>query len=353
MRNFTISLSLFLCLYITKATAKEQATKTDTTQTFANRAQIIAEKINAITKEEKAALKSEVEDVNKQLEAGTINAAQADEQKLKFAEVRAKNIETRTEEAQGELTQLIKNLVDGNLKEHDSTSKFSFRFDKDKYKRKKNLGESRTTSQFVFALGANNLVTNEAVAHSDFRYAGSHFYEWGVTWNTRILKTRNLLHAKYGLSMMYNNLRPTDNRYFVENGKQTDLVESGINLKDSRFRNVNMVVPVHLEFDFSRKEIKEDKTIFRTHNAFRFGIGGFAGVNLKSKQILKFEDESDNDVVQKSKGDFNTNDFIYGLSTYIGYKEMSLYLKYDLSPLFEDNLVDQNNISLGLRFDLN
>jgi len=29
-----------------------------------------------------------------------------------------------------------------------------------------------------------------------------------------------------------------------------------------------------------------------------------------------------------------------------------LYLKYDLNPLFKDNVIDQNNISLGLRFDL-
>ena len=55
----------------------------------------------------------------------------------------------------------------------------------------------------------------------------------------------------------------------------------------------------------------------------------------------------------KTKGDYNANDFIYGVSTYLGYKETSLYLKYDLNPLFENNEVDQNNISLGVRFDFN
>ncbi len=352
MRNFTISLSLFLCLYITQATAQDAKTSTDSTQTFEASARVIAEKIKAITKEEKAALKAEVEAVNEKLTAGKITAAQADEQKLKLAEDRATNIETRTTAAQNEMTGLIKNLVDGKLTENDSTRKFTFKFDKEITKKDKS-SESRTTSQFVFALGANNLVTNDAVANSDFRYAGSHFYEWGVTWNTRIMKNANLLHAKYGLSLMYNNLRPTDNRYFVENGKQTDLVQSDINLSNSRFRNVNLVVPVHLEFDFSGKEVKDDKTVFRTHNAFRFGIGGFVGVNVKSKQILKFENENNNDVTTREKGNFNVNDFVYGVSTYIGYKEMSLYLKYDLNPLFADNVVDQNNISLGLRFDVN
>ena len=355
MRNFTISLSLFLCLCITQAKAQDATITIDKTKTFEESAKAIAEKINVITKEEKAALKEEVEAVNKQLEAGTITSSQADEQKIKLAEKRANNIESRTTTAQNEMTALIKGMVDGQLAESDSTTTatFSFKYKKGQSQKDSLKGESRTTSQFVFALGANNLVTNEAVAHSDFRYAGSHFYEWGVTWNTRILKENNLLHVKYGLSLMYNNLRPTDNRFFVENGKTTDLLTSDINLRDSRFRNVNLVVPVHFEFDFSGKTVKDGVSTFRTHESFRFGIGGFAGVNVKSKQILKFDNEVGNKVTTREKGDFNTNDFVYGVSTYIGYKQTSLYLKYDLSPLFADNLVDQNNISLGLRFDLN
>ena len=54
-----------------------------------------------------------------------------------------------------------------------------------------------------------------------------------------------------------------------------------------------------------------------------------------------------------TKGDFNSTDFIYGLSAYIGYESTSLYLKYDLNPLFKNNAVKQNNVSLALRFDFN
>lgn len=151
---------------------------------------------------------------------------------------------------------------------------------------------------------------------------------------------------------MYNNLRPTDNRLFVDNGSQTDLVANPLDMKESRFRNVNLVLPVHLEFDFTKSEVRDGKAVFRTHKGLRYGIGGFVGVNVKSKQIVKY-DINDYKSSEVTKGSFNTNDFIYGLSTYIGYKETSLYLKYDLNPLFKDNVIDQNNISLGIRFDLN
>jgi len=314
---------------------------------------MIASKIESITKEEKEALKNEVETVNVQLDKKEITAEQADAKKIELANTRAKNIETRVALVQDELKDLVQEKVDGKIKEQDSSRIWVFRFDNKKHKKKDIEGERRTTSQFVFAFGLNNLVTDKALAHSDYRYWGSHFYEWGFTSNTRIFKNNNLLHAKYGLSLMYNNLRPTDNRYFKETGDQTTLETSDIHLEDSRFRNVYVVLPAHLEFDFTKKEIKDDKTIFRTHKSFRIGLGGYFGANIKSKQILKFEDEEGNNVKQKTKGDFNVNDFIYGASAYIGYEEISLYAKYDLNPLFTDNAVDQHNISFGVRFDFN
>lgn len=351
MKNFALSLAALLCLFLTQANAQE---------TFETRARAIAEKIEKITQEEKQALKVEVETINDLYANSTINKEQADAQKTAAAEKRAKNIEDRTASAQQELNDLVQQKVDGKIKEDikikSGTIKWSYIAKGEKESpndsTKIEQKELRTTSQFVFAAGFNNLVTDNAVAHSDYRYFGSHFYEWGVTWNTRILKEHNLLHAKYGMSFMYNNLRPTDNRVFVENGNQTVLKNSPIALKDSRFRNVSIVVPLHLEFDFTKDERSEEQKYFKTHQGFRVGLGGFAGFNFKSKQILKYEMDGDQHK-DRERGDFNVNDFVYGVSAYVGYQAISLYAKYDLNPLFKNNAIDQNNISLGVRFDLN
>ncbi len=355
MKHFTIYLAVAACLIVNKLSAQ---------QSFEEKARAIADKIETITKDERAALKAELEAVNIELENGTITKAQADEKKMQLAEVRSGNIETKVAAAQEELKDLVKLKVDGKLNEPYKKGSFSITFNsprgKDKERNQKykdsmaeNYSERRTTSQFVFAAGVNNLVTDKAVAHSDYRYWGSHFYEWGVTSNTRLFKNDNLLHLKYGISVMYNNLRPTQGRYFVVNGNQTNLEYSPVNLKDSRFRNVYVTAPVHLEFDFTKPKTNADgKVLFRTHESVRFGIGGYAGFRVKSKQILKYNDEGHNNTI-KQKGGFNTEDFIYGVSTYLGYGATSLYLKYDLNPLFKDNPVKQNNISLGVRFDLN
>lgn len=340
MRNLIVYLTLILCLFVNKVVGQE---------TFEARARAIADKIEAITLSEKEALKKEVEAINSDLDKGIITKDQAASKKQELATMRAKTIETKVASLQDELKNLVQEKVDGKLAENKKLKKFSFSIGKDTVSK----SEKRTTSQFVFAAGVNNLVTNGQVANSDFRYWGSHFYEWGLTYNTRLLKTKNLLHLKYGLSVMYNNLRPTDNRVFVKSGDQTTLQTSPIHLDDSRFRNVYLVAPLHLEFDFSKNKSNDGKPFFQSHQSFRVGLGGYAGFRIKSKQFELFDNGQNQDVTVKTKGDFNVNDFIYGVSGFIGYKETSLYLKYDLNPIFQNNVIKQNNISLGIRFDFN
>lgn len=345
-----------LCLFATKVFAQE---------TFENRAKAIAETIEKVTKDEKEALKSEVEAVNKQLDNGEITQEQADARKEAYATIRANNIETKVAAEEAKLTDLVKEKVEGKVSSGYETQQFGIFWksngkNTEAYKKRQDSiyrtrSDRRTTSQLVIAGGFNNTVNEGDLGtlnDSDFKFYQSEFYEWGITFNSRLAKNSNLLHAKYGLSLMYNNLRPTDNRKFVVNGDQTELVENPIHLKESRFRNVYLVLPLHLEFDFTKKKIDGDKVYFRSHESFRFGIGGYAGAHLKSKQILKYEVD-DQKVKERTKGDFNANNFIYGLSAYVGYGQISLYAKYDLSPVFKDNAIDQNNVSLGIRFDLN
>lgn len=305
---------------------------------------------NQIEASEKEGLQKDITKIEERLNKNEITKEEAQKLKEEAAQKRALNIEDKTSIADSQIALLERNKNTESV--YDRTTyvnriKFGNIFEFNSGARKKDtVGTKRylnrrTNSYLVFAIGANNLVTDGAVAHSDFKYAGSRFYEWGLAFNTKLSGKSNLLHLQYGLSVMYNDLKATDNRMFVDNGKETSLETNPIHMKDSRFRNVNLVVPVHLEFDFSKVR----------HQGFRVGLGGFAGVNLKSKQVLKYDIE-DYKTRQVTKGNFNVNDFVYGLSTYIGYGDLSFYLKYDLNPLFKDNAVDQNNISLGLRFDL-
>ena len=89
----------------------------------------------------------------------------------------------------------------------------------------------------------------------------------------------------------------------------------------------------------------------RTHKAIRFGLGGFFGFKLGTRQYLEYKNAEGVSVEELQKASFNTNTINYGLSAYFAYKGCGLYAKYDLNPLFKNT--ETRNLSLGLRFDIN
>jgi len=348
---------------------------------FESRIREIKNEISSIIQNEKEALRKEVENINLKLENKEITVEEANKQKNIASEKTAHKIETSIEPLEKEIQNLVRQEVNeetiapkdnriDNLEDIDdeedvynkkrnrnwNNNDFSFNWNRGRNSRRKS--ESITTSQFVFAFGLNNIVTDNdlgTIEGNGIRVSNSRFYEWGWTWKTRLAPNSAFLNLKYGMSLTYNNLRPDNNTYYVKNDKTTILAEHPFDLRDEPyFRMTNLVIPVHLEFDFSKKrKIDDDKTtIVRSQKSIRLGVGGYAGINTRTKQILKYRNDGLK-TDQTTKGDYNTSDFIYGLSGYIGYKDISLYTKYDLNTIFTDNVTDQRNISFGLRFDFN
>jgi hypothetical protein len=209
----------------------------------------------------------------------------------------------------------------------------------------------RSSSQFVFAFGTNTtLVDNRLSSLDNATYnIGSMFFELGGSRASRIAENWSVGYFKYGFSVLWNNLRPKNNNYFEIDGNQTNLVPYPKQLKTSaRLRNIEVVFPLHLEFDFSKPTYRKDYKIFRKNRGFRVGMGGYGGFRFQTKQFIKYY-ENDLKYKEKSKGNYNVSNFIYGLSAYVGHKSTSLYVKYDLNPLFANS--EERNISLGLRFD--
>ena len=168
MRNFTFYLAVALCALATKVHAQE---------TFESKAKNIAEKIEKVTKDEKEALKVAVEAVNVKVDKGEINAQQAAAEKEALAKATAAKIESEVNRLNDELRTLVQDKVNGRIAASDTTKGnhtyiFSIKRKDLKGKKYEFNGERRTTSQFVFAIGLNNVVTDGSVEDSDFRYPG-------------------------------------------------------------------------------------------------------------------------------------------------------------------------------------
>lgn len=352
MRLFTLCTVITVWLLgMVVVQAQETETKDQIELLEATKEQIISE--------EKEALKSDVEAINTRLEKDLITEAEASQLKKDAAEKHALNIENRLAIIDNKIA-LLKRNNDPDILDDDN-NRFVLRISNDDddddpfifigRNNKQRVYDRRTTSDFVLAIGFNNVIVDGELGDDTYKLAGSRFAEIGWAWKTRVFDNSNWLRFKYGFSFQFNGLKPTDNRYFVDAGEQTVLEEFPIELDKSKFRLDNLVIPIHFEFGPSTKIEKENYFRYSTHRKIKVGIGGYAGIKLGSRQKLRY-DEMGQKVELKEKGDFNTNNFIYGLSAYLGWRDTAVYVKYDLNTIFKDNTVEQRNISLGLRFDM-
>ena len=315
-----------------------------------------------ITLQEKEALKTEVKTITERMERGEITEEEAKSLKEKAARKRALNIEDRLAIIDNQIALLQRNkgdvletkkevsiIEDGvgltiNVGD-EALELFS-------NKSKVPVYDRRTYSDFVMAIGVNNsLIEGESLSDTPYKVGGSRFFEIGWAWRTRVFKKSNFLRFNYGFSFQFNGLKPKDNQYFVLNGDQTELQEFAFDLNKSKLRVDNLVFPVHFEFGPSKLRKSDEKIRYDIDKQFRFGIGGYGGFNIGVRQKLKYRIDGAR-VKDKLNRDYNVSNLVYGLSAYAGVGGTLLYIKYDLNPLFEDALVEQRNISLGLRFDL-
>lgn len=315
---------------------------------------------NEVQKIEKNALKEEIKIINERLNKGELTEEEAQQLKEEAARKRALNIENRLAIIDNQIA-LLQRGEDYKLEKKKLASiEFMLNSDEDeslygiRYLRgdKPLKYDKRTKSEFMMAFGFNNaIIDGSGLNDSPYDAWNSRFFELGWVWTTRVLENSNAMRFRYGLSFQFNGLSPKDNRYFVDNEGLTELQEYPIDLKKVKLRSDNLVIPLHFEFGPSKVTKTKDYIRYSTYKQFKFGIGGYAGLNISSRQKLKYEIDGKTQK-DKIKKDYNTSDFVYGLSSYIGKGDTTLYFKYDLSPLFNDNGIDQKNISMGIRFDL-
>ena len=357
MRTITMYLVGLVTLFMVQnLTAQEE---------YEKKIEILKEQKAKINQQEKEALKYEVENINERLKDGSVKEDEANVLKQKAAEKRALNIENRIAIVDNQINLLERNqgkmLV---LMELDTITGKGIRLGvdingkpaiifKSKNWKSEIRYDRRTYSDFVMAVGLNNaIVEGQSLNDSPYKIGGSRFFEMGWQWRTRLFKNSNFVRLNYGFSFQFNGLKPKDNQYFValDNG-QTELQEFEYDLSKSKFRIDNLVFPIHFEFGPSKLKTTEETMRYSLRNQFRLGLGGYAGFNMGTRQKLKYDRNGDN-VKDKLKRGYNTNDLVYGLSAYAGVDGVLLYVKYDLNPIFKNAAVGQRNVSLGLRFDL-
>lgn len=328
-----------------------------------NESELVQKRKNRIILEEKSLLKIEVLEINDRLKKNEISEKEAIEMKEIAAKKRAMNIQNKISILENQVAVFERNNPDSLEFIQKYSSNYglqeSYSWLKNSLVRSINSGtnpqevkyDRRTYSDPVFGFGFNMASLDGSFKDSPYINFGAFFTEFGWSWRTRVFEKSNFMRFHYGLSLQNNPLEyKYSENYVVINGEST-LQEFDFPLTSGRLKRTNLVVPIYFEFGPSKVTTTKNSIRYSLKKQFRIGIGAYAGINLSTKQKLKYFDNDIRTKVKQING-FNTEKSIYGLNAYIGFDDFLVYMKYDLNPIFQDTEIKQRNFSIGFRSDL-
>ncbi len=323
----------------------------------------LKEQREQIETQEREALKNEVETINKRLEGGEISSDEAKSQKEAVAEKRAMNIENRKSIIDNKIALLERNKGAVTPEESDTdiweegvgvtVNIGDETWEPFESKKKYPKYDRRTYSNFIIAFGLNNAIP-EGGNLNDSPYSAwrSRYFEIGWAWRTRVFNHSNFMRLHYGFSFTFNGLRNNKNLYYTTDENNMVIREAfPVSLDKSKLRTDNFIVPLHLEFGPTRKTVTETRVRYSIEKQLRIGLGGYGGVNMGTRQKLKYRVDG-NRVKEKSANIFDSNQFVYGLSGWIGIGCVQFNVRYDLQTILRNTEIQEKNILFGLRFEI-
>ena len=223
----------------------------------------LREQRELVAKQEKEALKEEINKIEARLENGEITREEAQALKEAAAERRALNIENRQAIIDNEIELLQRNegdvigMQDSVSRKKEKTIVIEYPdYDEDceffgwgcdywdwdnhwKYDR-------RTYSDLVIAFGFSNAdVEGQSLEENPYELGGSRFFEIGWNWRTRVFRESNWLRFHYGFMFQFDGIKSKDNLYFVLEDGTAVHEEFQYNLTKSKFRMDKLVFPLH------------------------------------------------------------------------------------------------------------
>jgi Outer membrane protein beta-barrel domain len=199
-------------------------------------------------------------------------------------------------------------------------------------------------SNFNVDLGLNTLVNQEAGANGvtpDLRPIGSRYISLNWHYDIRLGRRGSVLYLRTGPELGFNNYMLDGNFQFANTNRVTTVVPAaaGRNLEKSKLAVTTITLPLMPMLQFRGRNDKE---------GFHLGAGGFVGYRLGSRTKIKYQEEG-NTKKDKDRGNYNLEDFQYGVQGLIGIRNVDLFVKYNLNDTFKNNRGPQaQTLSFGI-----
>lgn len=209
-------------------------------------------------------------------------------------------------------------------------------------------GADRHVVDLRFDIGLNTFVKRAANATGQVPSLstwGSNYVNFGLDYiQPLVYRKRSKLALTLGPELSINNFELQGSNVWVERDGITvaERAPDAMQISGARLRVTTLNLPAMLALQLRNTKGKRTLSV---------GVGGFAGYRLSSSSRVQYKlagsDYEHEDVVS---GPFHLNNWQYGVQGEIGFHALTLFAKYNLNDMFQENKGPQAQVlSFGLR----
>ncbi|MEY8760818.1 hypothetical protein [Chryseobacterium tongliaoense] len=303
-------------------------------------------KIDSIVTSERTKMNDELDIVDKDFKDGKMSAA--DRQKL-------------NDEIASKYENTINEKVDGEKESFEEITKERVRksvLGKSVDEKKNDMKNLLNNSGILIGGGFLNLTNNSAPLNffnksDEIRQSASLSYQF--RFEVQVGKYSSPTFLNFGLGLRADTYYLEKSKIFAQaDGKlfQTEFAPQGI--KYSQLKAEYLEVPLEMQFVLNPKYVFYDGEKFIDDNKpqLRIGVGIYGGVKIGGKIKYKYENEVSGRNIFKQRVENGMNNFLFGTKLSVGYRGISLYVKKDLTSVFNDDAIMNNKNSLQIGIEI-
>ncbi|MCB9201548.1 MAG: hypothetical protein H6604_00660 [Flavobacteriales bacterium] len=295
----------------------------------------------------KDSMKMEIGIAEEKLKKQELSDAEFDSIKMKLSEKYATKINENVAQIEGDFSELLQQKINKTVRKsfYEKTEEERLRELKNQYRYVPwwNLNYYVGFSNFVdeFNLGS--------ISDSPLRFSSSleHTFEFKHT--RRMNDFTSPFIYSFGLGVMFRDLHLGDNLEFTKNANnELSVATSPFNLDKSKMRLTYLTIPLELEYDFGKKNTKENLLDYKEVGKLRLAFGLYGGLKIGEMRKLKYDD-SGNSITSKNRGDYGFNDFIFGGKLALKYNNWEVFVKKDFTDFHNSENFGNQGITFGIK----
>ncbi|MBO6184668.1 MAG: hypothetical protein J6O88_08230 [Chryseobacterium sp.] len=322
-----------------------------------------SKKIDSIIVSEKAKMNNELDTLDKSFKENKVSAEEKQRQRAEVAQKYEQIINEKVDDQKSDLEEatkeLVKNSVMGKGKISDRigfAQNNALLYVKDSKRTKKEL---LSGVDLNFSLAFSNLTNSAAslniASDSEVKFGNSTSWVIEYRYTHQLGKLTSPMFYRIGLGYRGDMFRLADSQVFVKDGEHIFLSDfmKGY-LKNSRFSNFYLAIPIDLVMVLDPKYTTENnqKMLDNSKGNFRVSLGIYGGYRILSQNQIIYKNFDGNKVndIESNKG--AANNFLFGSKISIGYRALNLFVKKDLTPIFNENAKINNKYGIQIGLEL-